>query len=427
MNEIICPKCQNAFKIDEAGYAEILQQVRNQEFEDELQKRELLLNKEKESAVALAKEQVQNLLRDEIAAKEKEIIQLRGEKETELMSITSQKDSELSALKAKLLSYETEKKLAITEALSAVEKERDRLSNSLESEKKLNAANMANLESKFRDKLSEEIKLKDLEINQKDQLIAQYKEMKARLSTKMLGETLEQHCEIEFNKIRATAFPGVYFQKDNDTSTGTKGDYVFREKDLEDNEIISIMFEMKNEADDTTKKQKIDSFFKKLDEDRKKKNCEYAVMVTLLEADNELYNTGIVDVSYLYPKMYVIRPQFFIPMITLLRNAAMNSMQYKAELNRVKNQQIDVSNFEKKLMTFKEAFDYNRGLAVKKFEKAISEIDISIKHLQEVKENLLGTINQMRLASDKLEDLTIKKLIKGNATMTQKFKESRDD
>jgi hypothetical protein len=426
MNEIICPKCQNAFKIDEAGYAEILQQVRNQEFEDELKKREQAFHKEKESAVALAKEQVQNLLKDEIAAKEKEIISLRGEKETELMSLKSQKDSELTALNARLLAYETEKKLAITEALNEVQKERDRLANSLESEKKLNAANLANLESKFRDKLSEEMKVKEIEIKQKDQLIAQYKEMKARLSTKMLGETLEQHCQIEFNKIRPTAFPGVYFQKDNDTSTGTKGDYVFRENDPEGNEIISIMFEMKNEADDTMKKQKIDSFFKKLDEDRKKKNCEYAVMVTLLEADNELYNTGIVDVSYLYPKMYVIRPQFFIPMITLLRNAALNSIQYKAELNRVKNQQIDVSNFEKKLIAFKEGFDYNRGQAVKKFEKAISEIDLSIKHLTEVKENLLGTINQMRLAGDKLEDLTIKKLTKGNNTMAQKFKEQEE-
>jgi hypothetical protein len=425
MNEIICPHCQKPFRIDEAGYADILNQVRNHEFEEELKKREVAFSKEKESAVALVKEQIQGLFKDEIAAKEKEIISLRGEKDTELISLRSQKDNELSALNARLHAFETEKALAVNQAVSVVEKERDKLANYLETEKKSHQTELAKLEIQFKEKLAEEIKSKEEELQLKDELIERYKDMKAKLSTKMIGETLEQHCEIEFNKIRSTAFPQVYFQKDNDTSSGTKGDYVFRENDSEGNEVISIMFEMKNEADDTNKKQKIDSFFKKLDEDRKKKNCEYAVMVTLLEADNDLYNTGIVDVSYLFPKMYVIRPQFFIPMITLLRNAAQNSMKYKAELNRVKNQHIDITNFEDKLSSFKQGFDYNRSQAVKKFETAVTEIDKSIKHLNEVKENLLGTINQMRLASDKLDELTIKKLTHGNSTMKAKFEEAR--
>jgi hypothetical protein len=427
MNEIICPHCKKAFKIDEAGYADILNQVRNHEFEEELKKREAALNKEKESAVALAKQEIQSLLKEEIVAKEKEIITLKGEKENELMSLKSLKDNELSTLNARLLAYETEKELAITQAVSEVEQERNRLANLLDTEQKLKEAQLANLETKYKEKMAEEIKVKEEELKLKDELIERYKDMKARLSTKMIGETLEQHCEIEFNKIRATAFPGVYFQKDNDTAGGTKGDYVFRENDPEGNEVISIMFEMKNEADDTGKKQKIDSFFKKLDEDRKKKNCEYAVMVTLLEADNELYNTGIVDVSYLYPKMYVIRPQFFIPMITLLRNAAQNSMKYKAELNRVKNQNIDITNFENELESFKLAFGKRYLNASDRFKDAINEIDKSIKSLQNVKDNLLKSEEHLRIANQKAEDLTIKKLTKGNPTMTEKFRELGGD
>jgi hypothetical protein len=423
MNEIICPHCKKAFKIDEAGYADILNQVRNHEFEEELKKREAALNKEKESAVALAKQEIQSLLKEEIVAKEKEIITLKGEKEQELMSLKSLKDNELSTLNARLLAYETEKELAITQAVSKVEQDRNRLANLLATEQKLKTAELANLETKFKEKLAEEIKVKEAELKIKDELIERYKDMKTKLSTKMIGETLEQHCEIEFNKIRATAFPDVYFQKDNDTSGGTKGDYIFRENDSEGNEVISIMFEMKNEADDTSKKQKVDSFLKKLDEDRKKKNCEYAVLVTMLEGDNELYNSGIVDVSYHFPKMYVIRPQFFIPMITLLRNAAQNSMKYKAELNRVKNQNIDITNFENELESFKQAFGKRYLNASDRFKDAINEIDKSIKSLQNVKDNLLKSEEHLRIANQKAEDLTIKKLTKGNPTMTEKFRE----
>lgn len=423
MNEIICPNCKKPFQIDESGYAEILNQVRNHEFEEELKKREAIFIKEKESAVALAKETTQSSLKDEISEKEKEILKLKGEKENELNKLKSEKDHELSDLKGKILAFESEKKLAVSEAVSKIEQERSRLENSLDTEKKLKQVELNSLESTYKEKLAKELKSKEEELKLKDELIERYKDLKSKLNNKLLGESLEKHCEIEFNKIRSVAFPGVYFQKDNDSSSGTKGDYIYRENDDEGNEIISIMFEMKNEADDTIKKQKIDSFFKKLDEDRIKKKCEYAVMVTMLEADNDFYNTGIVDVSYHYPKMYVIRPQFFITMITLLRNASQNAMKYKSELNRIKNQHIDITNFETKLSDFKKGFDYNRSQAVKKFETAISEIDKSIEHLKEVKENLLGTVNQMRLASDKLDDLTIKKLTHGNPTMKTKFEE----
>jgi hypothetical protein len=423
MNEIICPHCHKAFKIDEAGYAEILKQVRNHEFEEELKKRETFLAKEKESAVSLAEERITNALNKRLSEKELIISNLRAEKDRELTDMKAQKDQELAELNARLKAFETEKALAVREALSSIEKERDRLALTLDSEKKMKQIEIQNIEATYKEKISEVIKQKDIQLKDKDELIDRYKDMKAKLSTKMLGETLEQHCEIEFNKIRQTAFPNVHFEKDNNTTDGTKGDYIYREFDAEGNEIISIMFEMKNEADETEKKQKIENSFKKLDEDRNKKKCEYAVLVTLREPENEFYNIGIVDVSYKYQKMYVIRPQFFIPMITLLRNAALNSLTYKAELARLKNQNIDITNFENKINDFKSGFDYNRRLAVSKFETAIEEIDKSIKHLNAVRENLLGSVNQMRLASDKLDDLTIKKLTRGNPTMTQKFKE----
>jgi hypothetical protein len=423
MNEIICPHCHKAFKIDEAGYADILNQVRNHEFEEELKKRETLLAKEKESAVLLAEERIKNSLSNSLNEKEKMILALKAEKEQGIAALQAKKDAELAELKAQLQAFETEKKLAVTEALSNVEKERDKLAQELEAERKMKQFELQNIESSYKEKINEAIKQKDIQLRDKDELIERYKDMKAKLNNKMLGETLEQHCEIEFNKLRPTAFPAAYFKKDNDSSEGTKGDYIYKENDTDGNEIISIMFEMKNESDDALTKKKVDSFLKKLDEDRTKKKCEYAVLVTMLEADNELYNSGIVDVSYLYPKMYVIRPQFFIPMISLLRNAALNSMTYKAELARVKNQHIDVTNFENKINDFKNGFDYNRRLAVTKFETAIKEIDASIKHLTLVRDNLLGSVNQMRLASDKLDDLSIKKLTRGNPTMTEKFKE----
>jgi hypothetical protein len=412
MNQITCPNCQTPFQVDEAGYAAILQQVRNQEFEKELNKREHQLKEEKENAVRLAEEKIKNSFKDQLNEKDKHLLEIKADKEKEIFE-----------LQKKLNASELEKELAITQALHETQRERDQLLNDLNTERKIKAAELDSIKIKYNEKLNEVIKAKDIQLRDKDELIERYKDMKAKLSTKMIGETLEQHCELEFNKLRPTAFPNVYFQKDNDTSNGTKGDYVFREKDADGNEIISIMFEMKNEADDTVNKKKNEDFLKKLDEDRKKKNCEYAILVTMLEADNELYNTGIVDVSYLYPKMYVIRPQFFIPMITLLRNAAMNSMKYKAELAHIKNQNIDITNFENDLTNFKDAFAKRYKNASDRFKDAIKEIDKSIESLQKVKDNLLLSEDHLRLANQKAEDLTIKKLTKENPTMTEKFRE----
>jgi hypothetical protein len=423
MNEIICPHCHKAFKIDEAGYADILKQVRNHEFEEELNKRESFLTKEKEDAVSLAEERIKNTFQKTLSEKDQAIQTLEADKQRELLAIQTKKDIELAELKAKLQAFETEKALAVAEALSNVQRERDQLESSLINERNLKESEIKALEASLKMQLTEAINVKDAEIKSKEQLIEQYKDMKIRLSTKMLGETLEKHCEVQFNQVRSMAFPTAYFEKDNDSSSGSKGDYIYRENDADGNEIISIMFEMKNESDETNAKKKNEDFFKKLDEDRDKKKCEYAILVSMLEADNELYNGGIVDVSYRYPKMYVIRPQFFIPIITLLRNAALNSLKYKAELNKIKNQHIDITNFENKINDFKSGFDFNRKQAVSKFETAIEAIDKSIKHLTLVRDNLLGSINQMRLASDKLDDLTIKKLTRGNPTMTDKFKE----
>jgi hypothetical protein len=423
MNEIICPNCQRAFNIDEAGYADILKQVRNHEFEEELNKRESFLTKEKEDAVSLAEERIKNTFQKTLSEKDQAIQTLEADKQRELLAIQTKKDIELAELKAKLQAFETEKALAVAEALSNVQRERDQLESSLINERNLKESEIKALEASLKMQLTEAINVKDAEIKSKEQLIEHYKDMKIRLSTKMLGETLEKHCEVQFNQVRSMAFPTAYFEKDNDSSAGSKGDYIYRENDADGNEIISIMFEMKNKSDETNAKKKNEDFFKKLDEDRDKKKCEYAILVSMLEADNELYNGGIVDVSYRYPKMYVIRPQFFIPIITLLRNAALNSLKYKAELNKIKNQHIDITNFENKINDFKSGFDFNRKQAVSKFETAIEAIDKSIKHLTLVRDNLLGSINQMRLASDKLDDLTIKKLTRGNPTMTDKFKE----
>ncbi|MDR1854147.1 MAG: DUF2130 domain-containing protein [Azoarcus sp.] len=402
MNEIICPHCKKAFKIDEAGFADILKQVRDREFEKEINERIRLLEREKDSAVKLAEANTKNELQASVAKKETEIVKLKADKE-----------AEISRLQAKISAAETEKKLAVSEAVNKVEKERSELASALkikEQEKKL-------LESSLKEKHAAELK-------SKDEMINYYKEMKAKLSTKMLGETLEQHCEIEFNKLRATAFQNAYFEKDNDARTGSKGDYIFREEDGEGNELISIMFEMKNEADETATKHKNEDFLRELDKDRNEKKCEYAVLVSLLESDSELYNTGIVDVSHRYAKMYVIRPQFFIPMITLLRNAATNSLAYKSELALVRKQNIDITNFEEKLNSFKDGFSRNYELASRKFRTAIEEIDKTIDHLQKTKENLLSSENNLRLANNKAEDLTIKRLTHGNPTMKAKFEEA---
>lgn len=419
MNEIICPNCKKVFKIDEAGFADILKQVRDHKFEEELQNRLDLAEQEKMIAVKLAEANLKNSLQTELANKDKEIIQLKANSERNLSEQLAEKDIFLTEIKAKLENAEIEKKLTVSEAVKKIEKERDDLVSDLklkETEKQL-------LEKSLNEKYSAALKTKDNIIKMKDDEIALRKEMKLKLSTKMIGETLEQHCEIEFNKIRATAFQKAYFEKDNDSKSGSKGDYIYKETDDIGNEIISIMFEMKNESDETDKKKRNEDFFKELDKDRTEKKCEYAVLVTLLEADNELYNAGIVDVSHKYEKMYVVRPQFFIPIITLLRNAAMNSMKVKAELALVKSQNIDITNFEENIETFKKGFAYNYDLASKKFKTAIEEIDKTIDHLQKTKDALLSSENNLRLANQKAEDLTIKKLTHGNPTMKAKFDE----
>ena len=443
MNEITCPNCHKPFRIDEAGYADILKQVRNHEFEEELKRREKYLKEEKETALKLTEERVKNELSAALNEKEKqlallrtgkeqelnllkslkdqELVRLKSQKDQELAQLRSDKDNEMFQLKASLAAFESEKALAVTEALKKIQQERDKLENELTTAKALKEMELKSIQDTYSLKVEEMTKAKDAELKAKDDLIERYKDMKARLSTKLLGETLEQHCENEFNKIRMTAFPQAYFQKDNDTSDGTKGDFVFRETDTEGNEIVSIMFEMKNESDDAVHRKKNDDFLKKLDEDRRKKNCEYAVLVSMLEADNDFYNSGIVDVSYRYPKMYVIRPQFFIPMITLLRNAALNSLKYKSELAHIRNQNIDITNFENSLNEFKEGFGRNYRLASEKFKSAIDEIDKTITHLNKVKENLLSSENNLRLANNKAEEITVKKLTRGNPTMAQKF------
>ena len=417
MNEIICPHCKKAFKIDEAGYADILKQVRDHQFEKELKKELDHAAKEKADAVELAKANHKNTLQAKLAEKDQEIGELRAASELELASKLGAKEKTIFELKAKNEKADTEKKLSVTEAVKKVEKERDDLAHKLElkeTEKKL-------LEKSIKEKHTTELQSKDAIIKYKDDEIARVKDMKLKLSTKMLGETLEQHCDIEFNKLRPTAFQNSYFEKDNDSSSGSKGDYIYKETDEAGNEIISIMFEMKNEGDETATKKRNEDFLKELDKDRIEKKCEYAILVSLLEADNELYNSGIVDVSHKYPKMYVVRPQFFIPIITLLRNAAMNSLKYKAELALVRNQNIDITNFEEKMNTFKDGFARNYDLASRKFKDAIDGIDKTIKELEKTKAALLSSENNLRLANEKTEDLTIKKLTHGNPTMKAKF------
>lgn len=437
MHEIICPHCKKAFKVDEAGYADILKQVHNSEFEQQLQERLELAEKDKLKEVELAKSNIRNDMREVAAAKEAEIKKLEAKLDAEevarklavkeaLSSVEKERDvlaNELEKVKqanqaalklaeAKLGVGEAAQKLAIAEALSKVEKERDELKSSLkhsELEKQLS-------EKSLKDKYETQIK-------DRDDAIERLRDMKARLSTKMVGETLEQHCETEFNRIRATAFPNAYFEKDNDASAGSKGDFIFRDSDKAGTEIVSIMFEMKNESDTTATKKKNEDFLRELDKDRTEKGCEYAVLVSLLEPDSEFFNSGIVDMFHRYPKMYVVRPQFFLPIITLLRNASMKSLEYKTELALVKSQNIDITNFENDLDQFKTAFAKNYDLASRKFQTAIDEIDKSIDHLQKTKEALLGTDRNLRLANDKAQDVTIKKLTRKNPTMAAKFEE----
>ncbi len=411
MNEIICPSCKTAFKVDEAGFADIVKQVRDQQFQEELQNRLQLAENEKQSAVKLAEANLRNQLQGDLT-----------KKDMELSSIKAAKEAEIAQIKAQLDNAELQKQLSVTEAVQNIERERDAFANEVKNKE----LEKANLESTLKQQFATELKTKDEIIKIKDEEIAFRADLKQKLSTKMIGESLELHCEMEFNKLRATAFQKSYFEKDNDSKTGSKGDYIFKENDALENEIISIMFEMKNEADGTATKKRNDDFFKELDRDRNEKKCEYAVLVSTLEADNDLYNTGIVDVSYKFPKMYVVRPQFFIPIITLLRNASMNSMQYKAELSLIKNQNIDITNFEDNITKFKEGFAKNYDLASRQFKTAIDEIDKTMDHLQKTKEALLASVNNLRLANIKAEDLTIKKLTNGNPTMKTKFDELKD-
>lgn len=440
MNEIICPHCGKAFKVDEAGYADILKQVRDSEFEQQLHDRLELAEKEKSNAVELAKREVSSEMQKVSAAKDAEIRKLQasldaGEVElklaiTEAVKVAEKKRDELASelerikyehaatsklAETKLASVEDKHKLAISEAVSVVEKERDEFKNGLD---------QARLEKELAEKSLKE--KYETQIKDRDDAIERLRDMKARLSTKMVGETLEQHCETEFNRIRSTAFPNAYFEKDTDASTGSKGDYIFRDSDEAGVEIVSIMFEMKNESDTTATKKKNEDFLKELDKDRTEKNCEYAILVSLLEPESELYNSGIVDVFHRYPKMYVIRPQFFIPIITLLRNAAMKSLEFKTELALVKAQNVDITSFENDLQKFQTAFSKNYDLASRQFQKAIDEIDKSISHMQKTKDNLLASIRNIRLANDKAQDVTIKKLTKNNPTMAEKFEDLKD-
>lgn len=459
MNEIKCPHCGKTFVVDETGYADIVKQVRDDEFEKQLHERLELADRDKQNALELAAAKSSGESQEAVAAKDAEINALRAELDAvavqqklavaealgkvekerdtalnelqtvkrekqsavelaevtlsaELQKSEAAKQSEIQELQAKLDSTELVKKLEITEALTIVEKERDELRSEVkkvELEKQL-------AETSLRDKY--ETQLKD-----RDDAIERLRDMKSKLSTKMVGETLEQHCEIEFNRIRATAFPRAYFEKDNDVRTGSKGDYIFRDFDEAGTDVVSIMFEMKNENDTTATKKKNEDFLKELDKDRTEKGCEYAILVSLLEPESELYNTGIIDVSYRYPKTYVIRPQFFIQMITLLRDAATNSLVYKTELALVKAQHIDVTNFENELETFKSAFGKNFDLAARRFHTAIDEIDKSIDRLQKAKEALLGSERNLRLANDKAQDVTLKRLTRRNPTMAAKFAE----
>ena len=397
MQEIKCPKCGEVFQVDESGYAAILKQVRDSEFNKEVLSHKAQFEAEKENAIKFSK--------------------LEAEKN--FAEVVNKKDAEITELKNKLQTFDIDKKLELSELeakLNIKLAEKENSISKLQNEKILTEKESQLKEQSIKEQYEAQLRFKDEEIER-------YKDFKARLSTKMIGESLEQHCETEFNKLRATAFQKSYFEKDNDAKTGSKGDFIFRDYDEEGNEFVSIMFEMKNEADSTSTKKKNSDFLKELDKDRSEKQCEYAVLVSLLEPENELYNSGIVDMSHHYKKMYVIRPQFFIPIITLIRNASLNSLEYKKELALVKSQNIDVSNFEAEINDFKEKFARNFELASKKFKTAIEEIDKTIDHLQKTKEALLSSENNLRLANNKAEDLSIKRLTKNNPTMQAKFAE----
>ncbi|WP_420378789.1 DUF2130 domain-containing protein [Gilvibacter sp.] len=420
--EVKCPKCGEVFKVDDTVYNNIVKQVRDEQFQGELNSRLALAEKEKASAVELAEQKLRISFQTELANKQREIDALKHKSKEELVEEVSKKEDKIRDLKSKLDKAETEKKLEVSDAVRKIEKEKDQLENDLKAKDLEKEILAKSLTEKYNDKLSH----KEQELKLREEEIERLKDYKQKLSTKMIGEALEKHCEDEFNKLRATAFQNAHFEKDNDASGGTKGDYIFRQTDGNGNEIVSIMFEMKNENDQTATKKKNEDFFAKLDKDRREKGCEYAVLVSLLEADSEFYNSGIVDVSYKYEKMYVIRPQFFIPMITLLLNAGKKSLEYKAELNIIRNQNIDITNFEDKIETFKTGFARNYDLAKRQFGEAIKEIDKSISHLNKIKDALTSSERNLRLANDKAEDLTIKKLTYNNPTMKQKFNDLKN-
>ena len=416
-NTVKCPSCKEVFNVDDSVYTDIVKQVRDQQFQEELSSRLAIAENDKKSAVEIAQQRIKNDYQQQLAQKQGELDLLTQKSKSDLIQEVSKKDDAIKSLEARLDKIDTQKQLELSNAVRKVEKAKDQLENDLKSKDLEKELLEKSLTEKFNDKLNH----KDETLKLKDDEIERLKDFKQKLSTKMIGETLEQHCETEFNKLRATAFQNAYFEKDNDHSGGTKGDYVFKEKDMNGNEIVSIMFEMKNEGDETATKKKNEDFFAKLDKDRRDKGCEYAVLVSLLESDNEFYNTGIVDVSYKYEKMYVIRPQFFIPIISLLRNAGMKSLQYKAELTIMRNQNVDITNFEDKINDFKTGFARNYDLASRQFGEAIKEIDKTMNHLQKTKEALLSSVNNLRLANNKADDLTIKKLTYNNPTMKDKF------
>ena len=441
MNEIKCPHCQTVFTIDENSYADIVSQVRNKEFAEDVHKQLEFAKKQFETEKALAKEQEKRLYDEERANFEQKILSLElalknadVKEEKNVQEALHQKEKEFSALQVELDQLKQQlqfKEVELSQKFQEDLHAKERTILELKQEKELQQKEQEVQQTALKEKYELELRSKkdqfELELKAKDEAIAFYKDFKAKQSTKMVGESLEQHCEIEFNRLRMTAFPRAEFGKDNDAKTGSKGDYIYREYDENGIEILSIMFEMKNENDETATKKKNEHFFKELDKDRHEKQCEYAILVSLLEADNELYNTGIVDVSYQYPKMYVVRPQFFIPIITLLRNAALNSLQYKKELALMRDQHIDITHFEEDLETFKKGFARNYELASKKFQTAIDEIDKTIKSLEKTKAALLSSENNLRLANNKAEDLTVKKLVKNNPTMKQRFEELNSD
>ena len=413
MNEIKCPHCTETFSLDDAGYAEIQNQVRTREFEQALEQRASELEERRQNDLRLAEVQANAKLQ-----------QVISDKQRELTELSTKADQQMSQLKAELANFELQKAIALRDATSAIELERNNLVSTLETERRLKELELEQLRTNLEERMRSEVERKNYEIRMKDDAIDRLKDFKTKLSTKMVGESLEEHCKMEFDRIRPTAFnKNVYFEKDNDASSGTKGDFIYREFDDEGVEIISIMFEMKNEQDATATKKKNEDFLKKLDDDRTKKGCEYAVLVSLLESDSELYNSGIVDVSYRFPKMYVVRPQAFITIITLLRNAAMNSLQFKTELAQVRAQNVDITNFESRLNEFKSGFALNYERASKHLVTAVEGIDKTINQLQKIRDGLVRSEDNLRLANNKAEEISIKKLTKGNPTMTQRFDE----